>query len=75
MYIKSVSTKNIGGITITKVFENKKNQSDCGVLVLLNVFARTNNSFDIERETVRFEMALLGFRLQFESKSKRFKQL
>ena len=52
MYIKSVSTKNIGGITITKVFENKKNQSDCGVLVLLNVFARTNNSFDIERETV-----------------------
>ena len=36
-----------------QVIRKQENRSDCGVLVLLNAFAITNSSFDIERETVR----------------------
>ena len=39
-------------ISIRINIRKQKNQSECGVLVLLNAFAITNNSLDIERETV-----------------------
>ena len=39
----------------------QENQSDCGILVLLNAFAINNNSFDIERETVSVKWRYASF--------------
>ena len=35
-----------------RVIQKQGNQSDCGILVVLNAFAKANNSPDIELETV-----------------------
>ena len=44
-------------------FRKRENQSDCGVLVLLNALAITNNSSDIERELVnlKWRYCALGY--------------
>ena len=42
-------------ISFNEAFRKRENQSDCGVLVLLNALAITNNSSDIERELVNLK--------------------